>query len=414
MFNPIAHRAPARCDALTSMRRASSRHASTAPRDACVRARTGDATDADDDAFNTFVPRRRRSRRTSSDDDDGGGGGGASTTERGRRDHGAVADTDDDALVASLRPVYENERALADAKAAARERDATAYLERKAARDARVAACKHVIVVEGGADIRAVRIKANVSKASAKVVAIRHRGAFARAKTGEMDVKSERMDEIERLSTKYAAPIIVLFDADTAGRQLRNAFLKRFPLAEHAFMGAHATSAKVNSKWHAIGNVGVEHAEGDDILRAIARARVASIDRHEFTRESLAAWGLVAEDAVDDAWAPFGGVVNRRRLVGEYLGVGDCDARQLLRQMNLFFTADEVREALDALPGRGEPVPPKMTDGFADRARPQRRDIDDVDDDDDDDDDEYEAFRSALGFDPMAYTPPGQAPPGFE
>ena len=225
-----------------------------------------------------------------------------------------------------------------------------------------------------------------------------------------MDVKSERMDEIERLSVKYAAPIVVLFDADSAGRQLRNAFLKRFPLAEHAFMGAHKSSAKVDGTWHAVGNVGVEHAEGEDILQAITRARVACVDRHEFTRESLATWGLVAEDANADVWAPFGGVVNRRRLVGEYLGVGDCDARQLLRQMNLFFTADEVREALDALPGRGEPIPPKMTDGFADRAR--RRDKDDNQDDDNDDD--YKAFKSALGFDPMAYTPPGQAPPGFE
>jgi len=410
MSTTLAHRAPARCDALASMRRASSRHASTAPRRARGRVSARDS----DDAFNTFVPRRRRSKRTLGDDDDDVHS--ARTSERCREDDDddddGVGIIDDDALVASLRPVYEDERALADAKAAARERDAAAYRARQAARDARIEACTHVIVVEGGADIRAVRIKANVSKASAKVVAIRHRGAFARANTGEMDVKSERMDEIERLSVKYAAPIVVLFDADSAGRQLRNAFLKRFPLAEHAFMGAHKSSAKVDGTWHAVGNVGVEHAEGEDILQAIARARVACVDRHEFTRESLATWGLVAEDANADVWAPFGGVVNRRRLVGEYLGVGDCDARQLLRQMNLFFTADEVREALDALPGRGEPIPPKMTDGFADRAR--RRHKDDNQDDDDDDDNDYEAFKSALGFDPMAYTPPGQAPPGFE
>jgi len=62
-----------------------------------------------------------------------------------------------------------------------------------------------------------------------------------------------------------------------------------------------------------------------------------------------------------------------------------------------------VRDALDALPARGEPIPPKMTDGRADRgyASPGN--------DENDDDD----FR-ALGFDPMAYVPPGQALPGFE
>ena len=119
-----------------------------------------------------------------------------------------------------------------------------------------------------------------------------------------------------------------------------------------------------------------------------------------FTREALAEWGLVADaDADADVWADFGGVVQRRRLVGEYLGVGDCDGRQLLRQMNLFFTEDEAREAIEALPKRGEPVPPKMTDGRADRARAGARDLDDF---------------TALGFDPTAYVPPGRAPRGFE
>ena len=119
-----------------------------------------------------------------------------------------------------------------------------------------------------------------------------------------------------------------------------------------------------------------------------------------FTREALAERGLVADAVADaDVWADFGGVVQRRRLVGEYLGVGDCDGRQLLRQMNLFFTEDEAREAIEALPKRGEPVPPKMTDGRADRARAGARDLDDF---------------TALGFDPTAYVPPGRAPRGFE
>ena len=106
-----------------------------------------------------------------------------------------------------------------------------------------------------------------------------------------MEVKRERMDEIEALSVKYDAPIVVLFDCDTAGRQLRNAFLRRFPDATHAFMGARVSSAKEDGKWHARGNVGVEHGEGEDIARAIARARRADRDRAVFTREALAERG---------------------------------------------------------------------------------------------------------------------------
>ena len=142
--------------------------------------------------------------------------------------------------------------------------------------------------------------------------------------------------------------------------------------------------------------MGVEHG-GRGHSAAIARARGADPERRAFTRADLGQWGLWRTTVGDDVWAAFGGVVARRRLVGERLGVGDCDGRQLLRQLNLFFTEDEVRRALEALPARGEPIPPKMTDGRADRGYTAPGDDDD--------------FR-ALGFDPMAYVPPGQAPDG--
>ena len=41
------------------------------------------------------------------------------------------------------------------------------------------------------------------------------------------------------------------------------------------------------------------------------------------------------------------GVAQRRKEVAEYLGIGDCNAKQLLKQLNLFgFTEEEVREAI--------------------------------------------------------------------
>jgi len=386
----LAPNAPSRASA-SSARRASSRLASS----------SSSSSPAAGDAFDAFVP-RRRARRTPND----AASVSSSVYRIAHRD--SIEDASDRALEGMFKPVVQDAATKAALRAARRE-DEAAYLERKARRDERIEKCRLVIVVEGGADVRAVRMKANVSKASAKVVAIRHRGAFARAQTGEMDIKRERMDEIEAMSEKYDAPIVVLFDADTAGRQLRNAFLKRFPRATHAFLGAHASSAKADGKWHAAGNVGVEHGEGKDILLAIANAREAKFDRREFARDDLATWGLVDDDASATLrWAPYGGVVNRRRLVGEHLGVGDCDGRQLLRQMNLFFTADEVRIAIEALPLRDAPIPPKMTDGFADRASRSRRSANV-----DADVSPNVQSSSNLGFDPMAYIPPGKAPPGF-
>jgi hypothetical protein len=91
----------------------------------------------------------------------------------------------------------------------------------------------------------------------------------------------------------------------------------------------------------------------------------------------------------DPKWLKFGGVSSRRRLVGEYLGVGDCDAKQLLRQLNLFFEPEEVEAAVASLPEEGAAIPRKMTDGGC------RSDDGDGD------------------IDIFAYVPPGQAPPGF-
>ena len=182
--------------------------------------------------------------------------------------------------------------------------------------------------------------------------------------------------------------------------------LREAPGAYHAFLGTHLSSAKEDSATHRAGNVGVEHASVENLRNAVAGARRAAcaggsagVSRNEFTRGDLERWGLCgpSDGAPDPRWSAFGGVGERRRLVGEYLGVGECDAKQLVRQLNLFFTRAEVDAALSMLPGEGEAVPRKMTDGRADRigAKP------------DEDDDEEE-------FDLYAYYPPGLAPPGFE
>ena len=175
------------------------------------------------------------------------------------------------------------------------------------------------------------------------------------------------------------------------------------PRALHAFIGVHESSASVDTEHHRAGNVGVEHAAPGTIRRALRLARRAAsaggstgVSRAEFARSDLEAWGLcgpLGESAPDERWRAFGGVAARRRLVGEYLGVGDCDAKQLLRQMNLFFAREEVDAAIAALPREGEKVPAKMTDGGSDRGKREE-------------DEEPE-------FDIYAYVAPGEAPPGF-
>ena len=255
-----------------------------------------------------------------------------------------------------------------------------------------------LIVVEGSNDQRAVE----------RAVAPR-RGCWILK--GSYDAAAGHYDVPDVVIAKLAAAandgarVVVLTDSDVAGRQMRGVVVREVPSALHAFLGTHLSSAKTDTATHKAGNVGVEHASVKDIRTAVAQARPAAsaggsagVSRREFDRDDLEKWGLCGPPvgAPDPKWSAFGGVTERRRLVGEYLGVGDCDAKQLVRQLNLFFTREEADAAIEALPKEGQAMPEKMTDGGADRKGTA------VNGDDEED------------FDLYTYYPPGVAPPGFE
>ena len=254
------------------------------------------------------------------------------------------------------------------------------------------------IVVEGANDraavLRAVRPSRGV---------ILLKGAYD-ARSGHHVVPADVTRDVVQLCAD-AVDVVVLTDSDVAGRQLRSRLVQDAPLCLHAFIGTHLSSAAEDTEWHRAGNVGVEHAAPEAIRDAVAARRAAhsaggssGISRDEFSRSDLERWGLcgpLGESAPDPRWRAFGGVATRRRLVGERLGVGDCDAKQLTRQLNLFFAREEAEAAVAALPEEGEAAPAKMTDGGADRAAG----------------DFGEEGEGEIDI--FAYLAPGEAPPGF-
>ena len=258
-----------------------------------------------------------------------------------------------------------------------------------------VKALDAVIAVEGANDARAVRAAVRPRHG---VVLLK--GAYD-SKSGHHVVPADVIQTLYRTAQK-GVDVVVLTDADVAGRQLRTRVALEVPSALHAFIGAHESVCREATKWHEAGNVGVEHAAPEAVARAIFGARRAhcggpnkGVTRDAFKREHLEKCGLcgpLGASAPDAKWSKYGGVAYRRRLVGEFLGVGDCDAKQLTRQLNLFFSFEEFQAAVDALPGQGEGAEKKQ------RGRPR------------------EAFADADeqgDVDIWAYVPPGQAPPGF-
>ena len=255
-----------------------------------------------------------------------------------------------------------------------------------------------LIVVEGSNDQRAVE-RAVAPRRGCRIL----KGSYDAA-AGHYDVPDVVIAKLATAAND-GARVVVLTDSDVAGRQMRGVVVREVPSALHAFLGTHLSSAKTDTATHKAGNVGVEHASVKDIRTAVAQARPAAsaggsagVSRREFDRADLEKWGLCGPPvgAPDPKWSAFGGVTERRRLVGEYLGVGDCDAKQLVRQLNLFFTREEADAAIEALPKEGQAMPEKMTDGGADRKGTA------VNGDDGED------------FDLYTYYPPGVAPPGFE
>ena len=255
-----------------------------------------------------------------------------------------------------------------------------------------------LIVVEGSNDQRAVE-RAVAPRRGCRIL----KGSYDAA-AGHYDVPDVVIAKLAAAAND-GARVVVLTDSDVAGRQMRGVVVREVPSALHAFLGTHLSSAKTDTATHKAGNVGVEHASVEDIRTAVAQARPAAsaggsagVSRREFDRADLEKWGLCGPPvgAPDPKWSAFGGVTERRRLVGEYLGVGDCDAKQLVRQLNLFFTREEADAAIEALPKEGQAMPEKMTDGGADRKGTA------VNEDDGED------------FDLYTYYPPGVAPPGFE
>ena len=97
--------------------------------------------------------------------------------------------------------------------------------------------------------------------------------------------------------------------------------------------------------------VGVEWAGPEAVRRALAGARPRDPARRVFSLEELVGWGLagVHGEAAPPPRAGLG-VAARREALGRALGFGGCDARQLLRQLNVYgFSRDEVLSALGKL-----------------------------------------------------------------
>lgn len=171
---------------------------------------------------------------------------------------------------------------------------------------------REIIVVEGKDDVAAVR------RALDCECVVTHGHGFGEELLERLAVLQERRG------------LIVLTDPDYAGGRIRARIRAHIPNARHAHIAR--TNARKGD------DIGVENADPEAIRTAILRAHATLIDRRtEFSSDDLFAVGLDA--------AP--GAKERRIALGEALGIGYANAKQLLARLNDYdISREEFEEAM--------------------------------------------------------------------
>lgn len=174
---------------------------------------------------------------------------------------------------------------------------------------------KEVIVVEGKDDISAVK-----KAVDAEVIATNGYGFPKGVKERILKAHKER-------------GIIVLTDPDYAGERIRSKIGDMVGSCKHAFIPVEEGVKD--------GDIGVENASSEAIIKALKKARFEEIpQRDEFSKTDMLLYGLSGQK--DSS--------HKRGFLGERLGIGYCNGKQFLRRLNNYgVSREEFEEAFSEL-----------------------------------------------------------------
>ncbi|MDO4178116.1 MAG: ribonuclease M5 [Phascolarctobacterium sp.] len=176
---------------------------------------------------------------------------------------------------------------------------------------------KEVLIVEGKSDTQAI---ARALEADT-------------IETGGFNLLPHTITQIAAAYEKRG--IIILTDPDVAGEKIRQYVTKRFPHAGQAFIPRREATAH--------GDIGVEQASPESILKALSKVRHHEfIPQEEFTMNDLFKNQL---SGCPEANA-------RRDALGAELGIGHGNAKRFLERLNRYGVSRE--EFDEALKGLGE------------------------------------------------------------
>lgn len=171
---------------------------------------------------------------------------------------------------------------------------------------------RETIVVEGKDDI------ANVKRAvDAEIIA-----------TNGLGFGKELIEKLKVINARTG--IIILTDPDHPGKKIRERIAREIPDAKHAYIDRAAAIRK--------DDLGVENASPEVIREALSNARAEiTEERTEFEMVDLVKNGLSIGN----------GAKARREKLGDILGIGYYNSKQLLSKLNSFgITREEFDQAV--------------------------------------------------------------------
>lgn len=174
---------------------------------------------------------------------------------------------------------------------------------------------KETIVVEGKDDI------ANVKRAvEAEIIATNGLG-FGKSLIERLKVINDRTG------------IIILTDPDYPGKKIREKISREIPTAKHAYIDRKAAIKD--------DDLGVENADPEVIRLALKRAKAELRQaRDEFSMTDL----------IDNGLSIGKGSKERREKLGDILGIGYYNSKQLLSKLNSFnISREEFEKAVEKL-----------------------------------------------------------------
>lgn len=171
---------------------------------------------------------------------------------------------------------------------------------------------KEIIVVEGRSDVSAVK-----RAVEAEVIA-----------TSGFGIAEETLELIKQASKSKG--IIILTDPDYAGKKIRQIISREIENCKHAFIPRDKATKN--------GNIGVENASSEQIIKALKNARAEQVTkRAEFTLEDLLINRLTGNENAS----------KRRNKVGQILNIGHCSSKQFLKRLNNYnVLREEFEEAV--------------------------------------------------------------------